>query len=604
MKSTLRLTLLLALIVVMAISLGCSEDNDDSMTGPSETEGLNPDDAPVVSVDRFSADAGMLMVRDGSNGLPEADEPINFDSGEPFITQGLGPNGEMVEYYNFDVQPTTPAPIFVLIREGEMEPVAGQLNIIDVIPGDDGYNDFWDVHFVTVEADYVANTVHSYDQIMEAGYEIDEAGVLVNCPVVPMGSTASKRYNGGDSGLTRGWYKDQVVYYFNFAEKDLMPTGSDMVPLSPIYVSFNINPDQPDGGPASGFMTEMGTAQTHNVIATLPEDASYSPLWSVNPYDNADFNDVYNLMSASMANVLDMGVATVNCPVVSVEPAGNLPMDPDDAPKASIDRFAEGTGMLMVRDASNGLPEANEPINFDNEPFITQGLGPDGQMVEYYNFDVQSTTPAPIYVLFREGESDPVEGQLNIVDVIPGDDGYNDFWDVHFVTVPANYLANTIHSYDQIMDGGYEIEEAGVLVNCPIVPDGSTASKRYGGEDNGLTRGWYKDQVVYYFNFAEKDLAPTGSDMVPLSPIYVCFNINPDQPDGGPASGFKTEMGSSQTHNVIATVPMDEAYSPLWSVSPYDNADFADVMDLDSALMANILDMGVAFVNCPVVTVQ
>ena len=46
----------------------------------------------------------------------------------------------------------------------------------------------------------------------------------------------------------------------------------------------------------------------------------------------------------------------------------------------------------------------------------------------YTNFDVQSTTPAPIYVLFRKGESAPVAGQPNIVDVIPGDPGHNDFW--------------------------------------------------------------------------------------------------------------------------------------------------------------------------------
>jgi hypothetical protein len=35
------------------------------------------------------------------------------------------------------------------------------------------------------------------------------------------------------------------------------------------------------------------------------------------------------------------------------------------------------------------------------------------------NFDVQPTTPAPICVLFREGENTPVIGQLDIVGVIP-----------------------------------------------------------------------------------------------------------------------------------------------------------------------------------------
>ena len=91
-----------------------------------------------------------------------------------------------------------------------------------------------------------------------------------------------------------------------------------MVPTSPIYVMFNINPDQQDGGPGSGFKTEPGTTQTHNVVATLPGDAGYSPLWLVSVLDNAAFDSVTDLASAAAATVLGAGVATVNCPIVSV----------------------------------------------------------------------------------------------------------------------------------------------------------------------------------------------------------------------------------------------------------------------------------------------
>ena len=31
---------------------------------------------------------------------------------------------------------------------------------------------------------------------------------------------------------------------------------------------------------------------------------------------------------------------------------------------------------------------------------------------------------------------------------------------------------------------------------------------------------------------------------MPLSPIYVTFNLNPGAPNGGPGSGFKTEPDS------------------------------------------------------------
>lgn len=280
---------------------------------------------------------------------------------------------------------------------------------------------------------------------------------------------------------------------------------------------------------------------------------------------------------------------------------GDEPLDPDTAEKVEVDRFSEDAGMLMVRDETNGLPGPNAPIDYDVAPFITAGLGPDGSSVQYYNFDVQSTTPAPIYVLFREGEDTPVEDQLNVIDVIPGDAGYNDFWNPVKVTVPTDYVANTLTSVGEILDSGYDMETTDILVNCPVVPEGSTASKRVGGGDTGLVRGWYEDQVVFYFEFGEAALVDTGSG-VPLSPIYVSFNVNPDEEGGGPASGFSMEAGSPQTHNVVATVPGDEGYSPLWLVNVYDNAEFDSVSDLETAEAATILGEGVATVNCPVVS--
>ncbi|MCB2199094.1 hypothetical protein KQI63_06785 [bacterium] len=317
MKKNLTYTLLLVLILgLMSFTMGCDEDDDPA--GPVNPTVHDPDTSPKASVDRFSGDAGTLMVRTDSNGLPGANEAIDFDSGAPFITMGLGPNGEHVQYYNFDVQSTTPAPIYALFREGADAPVDGQLNIVDVIPGDAGYNDFWLVTKVTVPSDYVANTITSYDEIMEMGFEMETTTTIVNCPIVPDGSTASMRGGSESADLHRGWYNDMVVYYFTFEEAALM-ASNNMVPVSPIYVTFNINVDEEGGGPASGFVVEDGTSQTHNVVATIPSSANYSPLWLVSAYNNADFDSVMDWETAAQAEVLAPGIATVNCPVVSVE---------------------------------------------------------------------------------------------------------------------------------------------------------------------------------------------------------------------------------------------------------------------------------------------
>jgi hypothetical protein len=257
--------------------------------------------------------------------------------------------------------------------------------------------------------------------------------------------------------------------------------------------------------------------------------------------------------------------------------------------------------MLMRRSAAPMLPGPDQSIDFEKAPFITSGLGPRGEKVRYYNFDVQPTAPAPIYVLFRAGDSMPVAGQLNIVDVVPGDPGYNDFWQVHKVSVPAGYVANSVTSKAEIIAAGHQVQLTQTLVNCPVVPDGSKASLRIGGGSAALTTGWYKGKTIKYFSFEEKPLMAAA---VPTSPIYVAFNTNPDQPGGGPGSGFKTDSGSEQTHNVVATIPADAGYSPLWSVNVYDNAAFASVADLATAMAAPQLGAGVAMVNCPVVEVK
>ncbi len=281
-----------------------------------------------------------------------------------------------------------------------------------------------------------------------------------------------------------------------------------------------------------------------------------------------------------------------------------MAMDPMKSEHMSIDRFNASAGHLQMRDGMNKIPGPNKPVDFDVPPFVTTGLGPRGEVVMYYNFDVQPTTPAPIYVLFRKGDSMPVAGQLNIVDVVPGDPGYSDFWQVNKVTVPADYAANSVGSLKAIKDAGYPIEQTPMLVNCPVVPDGSTATHRLSGNDTGLHTGWYRNKIVSYFTFSEAPLKVTGDGMVPVSPIYVAFNVNPGMPMGGPPSGFKMAMGTMQTHNVVATLPGDMEYSPLWLVNPYDNMSFDSVMNIDTVMDSKVLARGVATVNCPIYSVQ
>lgn len=301
-------TTIFALATLVVAASACSKKTEDVVVPQT---GKDISTAAKVSVDRFSTTAGHLFVRTATNGLPAANAAISFDAA-PFITQGLDRTGASVKYYNFDVQPTAAVNIYVFFKAGATAPVAGQNNVIPSIPGDAGYNDFWLVNKVAVPDSYVPNTLTSEAEILASGYSITKTTSLVNCPVVPFGSTAAKsNVTGTATPLTLGWYKGNAVAYFSFNEAALTAQGTNAVPISPIYVMFNDNTT----GPASGFKTEPNTTITHNVIATNPGDSGYSPLWNVQVINNSYFPTVSNLTTATSSMPMPAG-ATVNCPVV------------------------------------------------------------------------------------------------------------------------------------------------------------------------------------------------------------------------------------------------------------------------------------------------
>lgn len=288
---------------------GCTHAPSNVIADPAGRE-------PLV-IDRFSAAAGTLQVRTANSGLPGPDQPVDFDR-PPFITQSWGPAGEVIRYYNFDVQPTTPATMYVFYR-AEQE-LATQHRVIDVLPGQPGYSDFFRVVRVVVPASYAPDELRDAAAILRSGFPLVATSQIANRPVVPRGSRARERLRGAATEPEAGWYRGQQVHWFRFDEATLLAGPGQPVPTSPISVTFHKNPDQPGGGPPSGFRTEPGGRQTHNVASSLPGDVDYSPLWSVSIYDNAAFPNVFDEATVRAAPFQARNVAAVNCPIVFVQP--------------------------------------------------------------------------------------------------------------------------------------------------------------------------------------------------------------------------------------------------------------------------------------------
>lgn len=215
-----------------------------------------------------------------------------------------------------------------------------------------------------------------------------------------------------------------------------------------------------------------------------------------------------------------------------------------------------------------------------------------GEQVRYYDFGMNSTTDgssvatAPIYAFITgmdaDGNPQFVDGQHNIVDVAPGDPGYSDLWQVMMVTVPEDYEADSVRSKADLDAQDFQITATEMLVNCPIVPEGSTLE---GGE--GLVQGWYKGEEVFYPDF--------GANPASALPIWV-FITGMDA-DGNP------QFVDGQ-NNIIDSVPDDPGYSAFWRVNlvtvpedyePNSMTSAGDVVDSEFEITETEM-----VVNCPV----
>lgn len=212
-----------------------------------------------------------------------------------------------VKYYDFGMNSphsggsVATAPIYVLITgmnaDGTPAFVAGQHNVVDVVPGDAGYSDLWQVMLVTVGGDYVADSIKSKADVDASGFTITSTDMFVNCPVVLEGTT----FEGGED-LVQGWYKGEPVFYPDF--------GGNPATAIPIWVFITGidaqgNPEFVDG--------------QHNVIDAVPGDAGYSAFWRVNlvtvPADyEADSIKSASEVAGSGYDIQQTDMA-VNCPV-------------------------------------------------------------------------------------------------------------------------------------------------------------------------------------------------------------------------------------------------------------------------------------------------
>jgi hypothetical protein len=211
--------------------------------------------------------------------------------------------------------------------------------------------------------------------------------------------------------------------------------------------------------------------------------------------------------------------------------------------------------------------------------------------VSYLDYGPQSNVAVPILAFFQASSpTTPVAGQGNVIDTIPGQPGYSDFWRVYKVLAPAGYLANSIRSLADAVASGYAIEATDTIVNCPVVNPSATIQ----GSSASPVSGWYRNREVFYFDHGSR--SPAEGFVVGDAPIYAFFHAN-----GTPVGGQR---------NVIDVLPGETGYSDLWKVvkvvvgASYVPDSLKDARSILAAAEAGqvSLETTTIYVNCPVVS--
>ena len=249
-----------------------------------------------------------------------------------------------------------------------------------------------------------------------------------------------------------------------------------------------------------------------------------------------------------------------------------------------------GAGYLLGRPAATPAPGPVDGLSRANTIPRVDGWYRNTS-VSYLDYGPQSNVAVPILAFFQAGSpATPVAGQKNIIDTIPGQPGYSDFWRVFKVLAPSSYAANSIRSLAEAVASGYTIQETSVLVNCPVVNPGATIQ----GSTMTPTSGWYRNREVFYFDHGAN--SPAKGFVVQDAPIYAFFHS-----DGTPVAGQR---------NVIDVRPMDTEYSDLWRVNKvvvsgtYMANTLKDARSILAARDAGQVTVQLTdiYVNCPVVS--
>lgn len=310
---------------------------------------------------------------------------------------------------------------------------------------------------------------------------------------------------------------------------------------------------------------------------------------------------------------------------------------------------------------SPDIPAQALDYDAENGLFLAHEGWLDGKLVHYYKFrvyapanydtdeGVERVPVVPLYLPTTDGGLTGIPaGQHPLLSHYPAvsDPEYSDFVRIHFVTVPANYAANTHHSAAGLLAAHPgEVAPSDIFANVPVVPNGAHLQHpdRTDRERTDPAAwapiepwiAWYDGDEVWTYVFettsndfadyanaatrtADSGLAGSGFESV-TAPGFAGANgvgaialwhlnqyttgVTPGENNGGPLPDGQ--------RNVVDLDRFDLGYSPLWQLYwvtqlplgyAADDARDADVLGTpDEPANGFALTAMPVYINCPAI---
>lgn len=187
------------------------------------------------------------------------------------------------------------------------------------------------------------------------------------------------------------------------------------------------------------------------------------------------------------------------------------------------------SGAILVAGAS--VPSAHDDLSIEQSlrendgvdsliPLLKGFAG--GQSTRYWDFGASNDYAIPLYAVMKRDADNALvpTGHPNIIDSIPGEEGYSPFWKVFILEVSDKYDDEIFPSFaavDEAIRTGLVVEptDPGLIVNCPVTA--RDVRMELGGGSAAIappSTFFWQGQSVNYFDLGIVSNASEGRAMI------------------------------------------------------------------------------------------